>query len=76
VVPAATWLWTRFNNYRKAHLGYYGERAVGEQLENLLARGYRVFHDVPAVGSKPFNLDHVAVGKTGVAVLETRYDPG
>jgi hypothetical protein len=72
VIPAATWLWTRFNNNRKDYLGYYGERAVGEQLGSLFSRGYRVFHDVPAVGSKPFNLDHVTIGKTGVAVIETK----
>jgi hypothetical protein len=39
----------------------------------LLARGYCVFHDVPAKGAKSdFNLDHVAVGPSGVAVIETK----
>lgn len=55
-------------------LGYLGERAVGERLEPLLARGYRIFHDVPAVSNsgKRFNLDHVAVGPSGVVVVETK----
>jgi hypothetical protein len=59
--------------YRDDSLGYLGEREVGEYLEPLLARGYRVFHDVPAKGAKKdFNLDHVAVGPAGVALIETK----
>jgi hypothetical protein len=54
-------------------LGYLGERAVAEFLEPLRARGYRVFHDVPAEGAlKDFNLDHVTIGPTGAAVIETK----
>ena len=63
-----------FHRQRNDLLGYLGERAVAERLEPLLARGYRVFHDVPAASSagKDFNLDHVAVGPTGVVVVETK----
>ncbi len=53
-------------NYR---LGFKGERLVGEEMNQLLAHGYRVFHDVPFDG---FNIDHVAVGPAGVFVVETK----
>ena len=54
-------------------LGYLGERAVAEHLELLKADGYRIFHDVPCEGRKKnFNIDHVVVGKTGVAAIEVK----
>jgi TRAP-type C4-dicarboxylate transport system permease small subunit len=64
----------RFLNRRRNYfLGYLGERTVAEYLEPLAAHGYRVFHDVPADGRrKNFNLDHVVVGPTGIAVVETK----
>jgi hypothetical protein len=67
-------LFFRFMHRRRNDfLGYLGERAVAESLEPLIAEGYRVFHDVPANGKKSgFNLDHVKVGPTGVAVVETK----
>lgn len=58
---------------RNDFLGYLGERLVVEHLEPLASQGYRVFHDVPAEGrQKKFNLDHVTVGPTGIAVVETK----
>lgn len=56
-------------------LGFLGERAVGEELNQMLVRGYEVFHDVPfegRPGSKNFNIDHVAIGPGGVFVIETK----
>jgi hypothetical protein len=50
-------------------LGFSGERAVAEELNQLLASGYKVFHDVPF---DRFNIDHVIVGATGVYVVETK----
>jgi hypothetical protein len=50
-------------------LRYKGERVVGETLNQLLAMGVRVFHDVPFDG---FNIDHVLVGKSGVYAVETK----
>lgn len=50
-------------------LGGDGERLVGEMLEQLRAKGYRVFHDVPGDG---FNIDHVIVGAAGVFTIETK----
>lgn len=58
---------------RNYELGYYGERMVAQHLEPLKAQGFEVFHDVPGkAGKQAFNLDHVAVGRTGVALIETK----
>ena len=56
---------------RRAHfrLGYDAERATGQELNGLLAHGYKVFHDIP--GDK-FNIDHVVVGPNGVFIVETK----
>lgn len=54
-------------------LGFTGERVVGEELNQLLAAGFRVFHDVPFEnGKQPFNIDHVLVGPPGVFAVETK----
>lgn len=55
--------------HRDCRLGWEGEVAVAEALQPLAARGFRVFHDVPAKG---FNVDHVVVGPTGVFAVETK----
>ncbi len=60
---------------RNYHLGFLGERAVGEELNRMVAQGYEVFHDVQfegRPGSKNFNIDHVAVGPGGVFSIETK----
>jgi hypothetical protein len=64
----------RFLNRRRNDLlGYLGERAAAESLEPVKADGYRIFHDVPCQGRKKnFNIDHVVVGKTGVAAIEVK----
>lgn len=70
-----SWRWAvrHMLRWRDYNLGYLGEREVGEHLVPLLQRGYRVFHDIPAEGAKkPFNLDHVTVGPSGVTVIETK----
>ena len=73
LIPTVRWVLRDLQIYRNCRLGYLGERAVGEQLTPLIAQGYAVFHDVPGKGEKkPFNLDHVTVGPTGVAVIETK----
>jgi hypothetical protein len=70
----ATILLFRFLHRRRNDLlGYLGERAVAEFLEPLREQGFRVFHDVPCEGRRTnFNIDHVAVGPTGVSVIETK----
>jgi len=40
-------------------LGFHGERYVAEELNELMAEGFRVFHDVPF---ESYNMDNVLVG--------------
>jgi hypothetical protein len=60
-------------------LGYEAEVAVAQELNAMAYDGYRIFHDVPGEG---FNIDHVAVGPSGVLAIETKgrakpiYDDG
>jgi len=60
-------LLTKSSNYR---LGLMGERAVGEELNQLMLDGFRVFHDFPA--DEKWNIDHVLVGSQGVYIVETK----
>jgi hypothetical protein len=50
-------------------LGYEGERATGQELNQLMKDGYSVYHDFPANG---FNIDHIVVGHAGVYAVETK----
>lgn len=54
---------------RALRLGRDGERAVGQTLEALRKKGYRIFHDLIGDG---FNLDHVIVSEHGVFSVETK----
>jgi hypothetical protein len=54
---------------RALRLGEEGEKAVGQDLEDLRQQGCRVFHDVVGDG---FNLDHVVVSPRGIFVIETK----
>ena len=54
---------------KRLKLGRDGERAVGQYLELLREKGYRVFHDLIGEG---FNLDHVVVSEHGIFVIETK----
>lgn len=56
----------RLGNLRS---GYDAEVAVGQELDLLMRRGARVFHDFPAEG---FNIDHVVVTPTCVYAVETK----
>lgn len=49
--------------------GYDAEMAVGQELDQLMRKGARVFHDVEADG---FNIDHVVVAPQGVFAVETK----
>lgn len=80
------WLWTAlavvvatsaFVQMRRARAsvdrlikGVHGEKEVAETLDELKARGYRIFHDLVA---EEFNVDHVIVGPTGVFAIETKF---
>lgn len=50
-------------------LGYEGEVAIAQELNQLMREGAYVFHDVPADG---FNIDHVVVWPKGVFAVETK----
>jgi hypothetical protein len=50
-------------------LGLDCERAVGQELNQLMLDGYRVFHDFPA---EKFNIDHIVIGSNGVFAVETK----
>ena len=54
---------------RRIRLGQAGEIAVAETLEELVAQGWQVFHDVPGEG---FHIDHVAIGPAGIFSIETK----
>jgi hypothetical protein len=62
-------LFKSLNQRRQYQLGFDGERYVGQELNQLMLQGYRVFHDFPAEG---FNIDHVLVGPSGVYAVETK----
>lgn len=53
----------------KLKLGFECEVAVGQELNQLMLDGYRVFHDFPA---EKFNIDHIVIGKGGVFAVETK----
>jgi hypothetical protein len=63
-------LWRLLDQRRNYRLGLSGERAVGEELNQLMLAGCRVFHDVP---NDPYgNVDHVLVAPSGVYAVETK----
>lgn len=62
--------WRTHRAMRRYRLGWRGELSVAEHLQNLIAGGYHLFHDVPGDGK--WNIDHVAVGPAGVFAIETK----
>jgi len=55
--------------WKNHKLGRDGEIIVGEFLERLREKGYKVFHDFVKEG---FNIDHIIVGPRGVFTIETK----
>lgn len=53
-------------------LGLDCERAVGQELNQLMLDGYRVYHDFRGRG---FNIDHIVIGENGVFAVETKGRP-
>ncbi|HVS54605.1 MAG TPA: nuclease-related domain-containing protein [Opitutaceae bacterium] len=74
VAFGAAWrIYRLLNERRNRLLGWFGERIVAEKLRPLAVRGYHIFHDIPGEpGDEGFNIDHVAVGPTGVTVIEVK----
>lgn len=62
-------LWGYLNERRKVRLGCEGEMIVGQALNRLMLKDYRVYHDFPA---DTFNIDHIVVGAKGVFAVETK----
>ncbi len=54
---------------RQYREGRDGERTVAERLEHLRESGFRILHDLVAAD---FNIDHVAIGPSGVFAIETK----
>jgi hypothetical protein len=69
-VLSVTRLFRQLNELRDCRLGFFGERAVAEEINQLMRDGCRVFHDVPM---EPYgNIDHVIIAPTGVYAVETK----
>jgi hypothetical protein len=60
---------SKLRTYADYRIGSLGEQVVGRELDQLMAQGYRVFHDVEF---KSWNIDHVVVGPKGVFAVETK----
>jgi hypothetical protein len=58
-----------FKERRNLRLGYEGEIAVGQELNQLMLEGKHVYHDFPA---DKFNIDHIVVGRSGIFAVETK----
>jgi len=69
IVYAAFRVYRTVPRLRALKLGRDGEKVVGQFLDSLRERGYRVFHDI--VGER-FNIDHVLIGPAGVFTIETK----
>lgn len=54
---------------RQLTLARDGERVVGQFLEELRVKGFRVLHDIVGEG---FNIDHVVIAPTGIFTVETK----
>ncbi len=57
------------NTRRRYRLGYEGEIAVGQELNQLMRDGFYVYHDFFV---DKFNIDHIVVGPSGVFAIETK----
>lgn len=63
------WFYIKLRRRQDLYLGLDAETAVGQELNTLMFSGFRVFHDFPG---ENFNIDHIAVGPTGVFAIETK----
>jgi len=62
-------MWKIAKEIDALRLGLDCELAVGQELNQLMLEGCRVYHDFPA---ENFNIDHVVVGPGGVYAMETK----
>ena len=59
-------LWPHLRDLKAAR---DAENDIGQFVDSLRQRGYRIFYDVVGNG---FNLDHVLIGPAGIFILETK----
>lgn len=69
VVYQAAMLHKTMSHRNDLRLGLDCEQAVGQELNQLMLDGCRVYHDFLADG---FNIDHIVIGATGVFAIETK----
>jgi hypothetical protein len=68
-------VWKLVENMRRhkgLRLEYEAEVEVGQALDQLVARGYRVFHGIK---QDALDIDHLLVGPKGVFTIETKGQP-
>jgi len=66
-------LWKLLKKRHDYRLGLDCETAVGQELNQLMLEGCRVFHDFPVEEfNKKFNIDHIVVSPKGVFAIETK----
>ena len=66
-------LWQLLKKRNDYRLGLDCEMAVGQELNQLMLEGCRVFHDFPVKElNKEFNIDHIVVSPKGVFAIETK----
>lgn len=66
-------LWKLLKERNNYQLGLDCELAVGQELNQLMLNGCRVFHDFPVEEfNKKFNIDHIVVSTKGVFAVETK----
>jgi hypothetical protein len=58
-----------FINVSQLKLGRDGERIIGETLDSLREKEYKILHDI--VGEN-FNIDHVIISTKGIFLIETK----
>ena len=63
-------LYSLFRHRQDLYLGLDGERAIGQELNQLMLDGYRVYHDFQF--DDKFNIDHIVIGENGVFAIETK----
>jgi hypothetical protein len=52
--------------------GAHGERRTARLLRRLIRDGYVIFHDLAVPGNTSANVDHLAIGPTGVFVIDSK----
>jgi hypothetical protein len=72
-LAGSIWMAVRIRKLRQIRqnlaLGRDGERVVGQYLEELRIKGFRVLHDIEGEG---FNIDHVVIAPKGIFTIETK----